>query len=235
MVLECAVRHQCSTGVPSEPRLDGYRRSCQSLNVWLKWCLVGPVVGVLLAACSTDTEALHEDCWQGYGDPEAAHGFVEIGARSSSKEEFEPFEGSPGIIRLQRGGQGGTHASFSVRAQGLKPGTDSNGADVPSTIFHLVLEDGTVIGGSSCAFRQPYIPAGDSIVLLAGGRVIVDPDYLPYAYGRTLRLIVEILDCDGSYAYAEQPVTLHSPHSPDGLERQRALVLEKPTPKLVAD
>jgi hypothetical protein len=171
---------------------------------------------MLLLSCNgepSDDESVHETCWEGYNDPAASVGSVEAGATLAPSDPFVPFEDPPSVQVFQ-GIQGGHHVFLTAQIDGLNPGdpASSDAKSVnPRTLFTFYRASGEKLSVNACPSLRAYETGEDAKYQLGGFRVLLDEKFIPDVYGQEVRLVVEVLDCDGLYAYHERWVTVLAP------------------------
>lgn len=172
---------------------------------------------VLLFSCGPDEPIdpvpAHAQCWEGYADPAAAIGSVEPGPALAAQEEFQPFA-DPATVQIFKGIQGGHHVFLSASISVLNPG-DPAAVDPkavnPRTLFNLYRATGEKVNLNACPATRAYQLGDDSRYELGARQVILDEKLIPAVYEEELRLVAEVLDCDGLYAYDERWVTVLTP------------------------
>ena len=156
---------------------------------------------------------VHERCWEGYDDPTAALGSVEPGPALEVLAPFQPFEDPP-AVQVFEGVQGGHHVYLSARIEALNPGdpaaTDLRSVN-PRTLYNLYRASGEKLNLNACPLSRAYEVGEGSRYELDARMVVLDDKLLPDAYGEEVRLVAEVLDCDGLYAHDERWVTVLAP------------------------
>lgn len=167
-----------------------------------------------LSACAAETSIEHPSCW--IGAPQTSEtGVAEIGHGS---ESFEPLDER---LPVYRGIQGGYHTFLNARVEGLFPGRFNEKADdptgtLPQTLFTVYAEDGTQVSADTCAQRKSYVENDDqTLTLQAARRVVLDREFIADAVERTtdtkVRVVMNVLDCEGVYAHDERRLLLALP------------------------
>src|SRR5688572_3191929 len=170
------------------------------------------VATLVLVSCGVadpDPPPVHESCWEGLDDPSAAVGSLEAGPADTLLAPFQPFEDPP-ALQVYEGVQGGHHVYVSASIEALNPGdpaaTDPRSVN-PRTLYNLYRLSGEKLNYNACPVNRAYESAGARYEL--GARmVILDDKLLPDAFGEEVRLVAEVLDCDGLYAHYERRVTI---------------------------
>jgi len=160
-----------------------------------------------------DDASVHETCWEGYNDPAASVASVEVGATLQPFDPFQPFDDPPSV-QVFMGIQGGHHMFLTARIDGLNPGdpaSDEPNSVNPRTLFAMYLATGEEATLNACPSRLAYEAGADAKYELGGYRVLLDEKFIPDVYGQEVRLVAEVLDCDGLYAYHERWVTVLAP------------------------
>jgi hypothetical protein len=126
--------------------------------------------------------------------PDAPGARIEVGTGELAYEDITDGE----LVGLQCGPQGGMHIWTSLRLYGFPRSAGSGGqpeVDVNLTLGILRLDDMTVIGGLSSAFRASMVSATDPVELVGITNYLNVP--LSEADGRPLRLTAEVTHASG--------------------------------------
>jgi hypothetical protein len=128
------------------------------------------------------------------------------------------FVAMPDELPVVFGSQNGYHIPVNARMTGMVPGNQTNVLDPinPRTRFGAFFVDtGEPINGAKCPIRLAYKPASDGSAafdLLVASAVLFEVG-LPedQIFERQVRVVVEIIDHDGTYATDEKVITCKPP------------------------
>jgi hypothetical protein len=192
----------------------------------LSIALLAGLTGAATAACSEPgIDTSHAECWPGEGGAFADDKPLRLGAG----ETFEAFDDG-GALYLEHGIQGGYHVFLNLRVEGINPGDPSSEEPEvvnPQTRFAMYFDDGERIDLERCPLRRALSPLDANGYSLEGGQSVVvqslfvvndacDNPRLVHngEFVDEVRVVVEIMDCDGLHAYGEALARVPKPTDP---------------------
>lgn len=195
------------------------------------------VVGLATIGCGEPpaVENDHQECWEGAG---RAYG-DDLPLRLGTGEPFRAFDEGNELF-IESGIQGGYHVTLNLAVEGLSQGqgdTEEPGLTSPQTIFAVHFEDGERADLPRCPLRRSYKAGGEDAYSLEGGHtVLLLSDFVSQdgcgnprlvqngEFVESVRVVAEVLDCEGGHAYSEELVSVADPFEPDCplLLRERA-------------